>query len=119
MFDSCLSWHAEVIDGHNIEDLCKAFHRAANLKDKPFCILAKTFKGKGIPGIEDQDNWHGKPLGNRSEGAMESIGHLITSSGHHGIKPRLPSENIPELDFGKIKLAEPPSYKKGEKVHYN
>ena len=25
-------------------------------------IIAKTLKGKGVKILEDQDNWHGKPI---------------------------------------------------------
>ena len=39
-----------MIDGHDVESLCKTLHEASTVKDKPTCILAKTFKGKGCPG---------------------------------------------------------------------
>ena len=39
-------WHAIVVDGHSIEEVCKAFHEASTVKGKPTCIVAKTFKGK-------------------------------------------------------------------------
>ena len=43
-------WNTYVVDGHDVEALCKAFHDATMVKDKPTAIVAKTFKGKGIPG---------------------------------------------------------------------
>ena len=48
------------IDGHDIEEIIKAFEVARNIKDKPTCIIAKTIKGKGISYMENQASWHGK-----------------------------------------------------------
>ena len=42
-------WHAIIVDGHSVEDLCRAMHEASVVKDKPTCLIAKTLKGKGIP----------------------------------------------------------------------
>lgn len=41
-------WNTYVVDGHDVEELCKAFWQAQQVKDKPTCIVAKTFKGKGL-----------------------------------------------------------------------
>ena len=48
------------IDGHDIEEIIKAFEVARNIKGKPTCIIAKTIKGKGISFMENQVSWHGK-----------------------------------------------------------
>ena len=48
------------IDGHDIEEITKAFEVAKNIKGKPTCIIAKTVKGKGISYMENQVGWHGK-----------------------------------------------------------
>ena len=48
------------IDGHDIEEIIKAFEVAKNVKGKPTCIIAKTTKGKGISFMENQAGWHGK-----------------------------------------------------------
>lgn len=42
--------------------IINAFEKSRNCKDKPTCIIAKTFKGKYIPEWEDQLDCHGKPL---------------------------------------------------------
>ena len=56
-------FEAIVIDGNNVFEVDKAFKLAiANNTGKPFVIIAKTFKGKGISFLEDKDGWHGKPL---------------------------------------------------------
>lgn len=44
-------WNTIVIDGHDVEAVCRAFHEAKTSKDRPTAILAKTFKGKGVPGM--------------------------------------------------------------------
>ena len=48
------------IDGHDIEEILKAFEVARNVKGKPTCIIAKTVKGKGVSFMENQAGWHGK-----------------------------------------------------------
>ena len=39
-----------MVDGHDVEALCKAFHDGSTVTGRPTCLVAKTFKGKGIPG---------------------------------------------------------------------
>ena len=48
------------IDGHDIDEIIKAFDVAKTIKDKPICIIAKTVKGKGITYMENRAEWHGK-----------------------------------------------------------
>ena len=48
------------IDGHNFEEIKAALDKARTVKDKPFVILAKTVKGKGVSFMENQVGWHGK-----------------------------------------------------------
>jgi len=49
------------IDGHDIKQVTQALQKART-STKPVVILAKTFKGKGVPFIENKNGWHGKPL---------------------------------------------------------
>ena len=53
-------WHAQVVDGHDINALLNAFSVAQQVKGPPACIIARTFKGKYFPEIEDSPLWHGK-----------------------------------------------------------
>ena len=53
-------FEVEVVDGHNFEQLETAFASARKTKGKPFAILAKTTKGKGVSFMENQVGWHGK-----------------------------------------------------------
>ena len=41
------SWHAVIVDGHSVEELCKVLSQP---RHQPLAIIAKTIKGKGIPG---------------------------------------------------------------------
>lgn len=62
------------IDGHDIDEILKAFEVAKNVKEKPTCIIAKTIKGKGISYMENQVGWHGKaPNEEQYQTAMEEL----------------------------------------------
>ena len=62
------------IDGHDIEEITKAFEVAKNIKGKPTCIIAKTVKGKGISYMENQVGWHGKaPNEEQYKQAMQEL----------------------------------------------
>ena len=62
------------IDGHDIEEILKAFEVARKIKEKPVCIIAKTTKGKGVEYMENQVGWHGKaPNEEQYQIAMEGL----------------------------------------------
>jgi transketolase len=103
-----------VIDGHDVEALVKVLHDASLVKGKPTCIIAKTLKGKGIEGVEDLDNWHGKPLGAKSESAVALLQSSLTTK--VDVCPSLPTVQVPAVNISNIKLSEPPNYKMGDKV---
>ncbi len=74
-------WHTICVDGHNHSELLKAFEEAAQTRTKPTMILAKTFKGKGIPFAEDHPNWHGKPLNaQQAEEVITALNQTLPSS---------------------------------------
>jgi transketolase len=54
-------WHVIEINGNDYEQLLKAFDEAKNTKGKPTVIIARTIMSKGVPSIEDDYKWHGKP----------------------------------------------------------
>lgn len=105
-----------LVDGHDIEALLKALHDASEFKGKPTAILAKTYKGKGIPGIEDEENWHGKPLGEKANDAVEEILKSVVNNVPASPYVKSPSGDVPPVDDSPISLSEPPSYKLGEMV---
>lgn len=62
------------IDGHDIDEIIKAFEVAREIKGKPTCIIAKTIKGKGVSFMENQVGWHGKaPNQEEYEQAMREL----------------------------------------------
>jgi transketolase len=54
-------WHALEIDGHSIEAFIGACEEAKAVVEKPTVIVARTIPGKGVPEIEYDYRWHGKP----------------------------------------------------------
>ncbi|XP_057323685.1 transketolase-like protein 2 isoform X2 [Microplitis mediator] len=110
-------FNALVVDGHDVEELVKAFHESQITKDRPTAILAKTFKGKNFPGIEDLENWHGKALGNKADEVIAHLKSLIKNAGPLTLHPQKPLvDDVPVVDISNIKLDTPPSYKKTDQV---
>ena len=83
-------WQVLTVDGHSIQALLDAYDGASQVQDRPTVVLARTLKGKGLIGIEDKENHHGKPL--KPEEAEKAIhvlqGQLLETDGSW--KPRLP-----------------------------
>ncbi len=52
-------FHVINIDGHNFDEIAKAFSQARQTKGMPTAIIAKTVKGKGVSFMENQASWHG------------------------------------------------------------
>ena len=50
----------KAVDGHNFDELEAAFAQARETKGKPFAIVMKTTKGKGVSYMENNAGWHGK-----------------------------------------------------------
>jgi len=107
-------FHAIVVDGHDIAELCKAFAEAETVVDKPTCLIAKTFKGKYFPNIEDLMNWHGKALGDKT---AEVVAHVESLMKNPAVKPSNiapPVLDCPLSDIRGVALSEPPAYTKGQ-----
>ncbi|HZO73415.1 MAG TPA: transketolase [Ktedonobacteraceae bacterium] len=67
-------WNAIVIDGHNYEEINKAYSQAMQNSGSPTLIVAKTIKGKGVSFLENVNGWHGKPLNKeQEEKAMQEL----------------------------------------------
>ncbi|VDP89631.1 unnamed protein product [Echinostoma caproni] len=99
-------WHAQVVDGHDIKALLAALTTARSIKEKPSALICKTFKGAGFPGIENEEDWHGKPLG--SKDVADTRGKLMPAAPQDDCKPT-------KL-IGCVALPSPPPYKLGEQV---
>ncbi|XP_011307018.1 transketolase-like protein 2 isoform X1 [Fopius arisanus] len=110
-------FNALVVDGHDVEELVKAFYEAQTTTGRPTAILAKTFKGKFFPNIEDLENWHGKPLGDKAEETIKYLTSLIKNHGPLGLHPQKPLvEDAPVVSISNIKLQTPPAYKSTDQV---
>lgn len=102
-----------VVDGHDVNALLAAFKKLSAVKGKPGAIIAQTYKGKGFVGIEDKDNWHGKPLGDKSADVLKELAALTSGQ---TVSPVVqpPTTNVPKVDLS-VKLSSPPAYKLGDK----
>ena len=67
-------WEAVETDGHDFDALEAAFARARTVQGRPFAIVMKTTKGKGVGYMENQVGWHGKaPNAEQYETAMAEL----------------------------------------------
>ncbi len=57
---NAFGFEAVEIDGHDFEQIEAAFAQARTVKGKPFAIVMKTVKGKGVSYMENNAGWHGK-----------------------------------------------------------
>lgn len=67
-------WHVIEINGHDFQQIIKAYDEAEATKGMPTAIVAKTVKGKGVSFMENQVDWHGKaPNPQEAEKALAEI----------------------------------------------
>ncbi len=55
------NWHVLEVNGHDIMAFIQAIEEARAVYEKPTLIIAHTIPGKGVPEIEFDYHWHGKP----------------------------------------------------------
>ena len=66
------------VNGNDFDELEKAFAAARACKGKPFAIIAKTTKGKGVSFMENNAGWHGKaPNDQEYAKAMDELKALM------------------------------------------
>ncbi|MGN9777497.1 transketolase [Micromonospora sp. H33] len=102
---------AIVVDGHDLVAVDDALRRARQATG-PTVVLARTLKGKGVPDVENQPGWHGKPMKpEQAERAVDALGGVrqIRVTG-----PR-PEPAPPAATPTRVSL-ELPRYDKGAKV---
>jgi transketolase len=105
-------WNAIEIDGHNLEQIDRAFSEALKSAAKPTIIVAKTSKGRGVSLLENKEGWHGKPLSEeQARQAIKELGgnNSITVS----VKKPQPGPSISTPAGGAAKL---PRYEIGSSV---
>lgn len=54
-------WHVLEVNGHDMRAFIAAVDEAKSIYEKPVVIIAHTIPGKGVPEIEFDYKWHGKP----------------------------------------------------------
>ncbi len=55
------NWHVLEVNGHDMRAFIAALEEAKTISEKPTMIIAHTIPGKGVPEIESDYHWHGKP----------------------------------------------------------
>ena len=53
----------EVDDGNDLDQVYAALRKAVHYKKAPTAIIARTVMSKGVPFMENKEEWHGKALG--------------------------------------------------------
>jgi len=105
---SASGWDVQEIDGHDLAAIDAAYAQAIEA-DGPAVIFARTKKGSGVAAVEDQPNWHGKPLAD-PEAAIEELGGLRSLTVDVQSPPPAPAFEIAR------EQVERPSYEIGAKV---
>jgi transketolase len=105
-------WHAIEIDGHDLDEIDRAYAAALEHADGPTAIIARTIKGKGVSMVENKNGWHGRPL--PPEDAERAIAEL-GGERHLVVPPKTPDPHQP-VDRGAPKPVELPVYKVGDSV---
>jgi transketolase len=102
-------WNAIEIDGHDVEEIDRAYKEAEETAGRPTVIVARTIKGKGVKAVEDKNGWHGKPLDD-PDAAIEELGGVRNI--HVDVAKPEPAEPHRFPD-GPLEL---PSYELGQEV---
>lgn len=55
-------WATIEIDGHDLQQIVDACNQARATRGRPTIIIARTVKGKGVSYMENDFNWHSKPV---------------------------------------------------------
>ena len=70
-------WNVMVIDGHDFDQIDAAV-KSAKASDKPFAVIAKTVKGKGVSFMENKCEWHGSaPKTEQYEIGMQDLENAV------------------------------------------
>jgi transketolase len=80
-------WAAASVDGHDVDALRQAFSRGRGTSGKPFALIAKTLKGKGVSFLEDKEGWHGKPV-KKGEELQKALAELGDTNVTLRVEPR-------------------------------
>jgi transketolase len=99
-------WNAIEVDGHDVEEIDRAYKQAEETTGRPTVIVARTLKGKGVKAVEDKEGWHGKPLDDPAA-AIEELGgirkiHVDVAKPEPGEPHRFPDGplELPRYELG-------------------
>ncbi len=103
-------WHTVEVDGHDVDAIDRAYGEAESTAGQPTVILARTLKGKGVPGVQDREGLHGKPLPDTEEALAElgGVRHL-----HVEVQPPPAARMLHAVRGGHLDL---PRYDIGDQV---
>ena len=74
-------WNVIQLNGHDMDQVLKAFEMAAAYKGRPSVLIADTVKGKGVSFMEGDCNWHGNaPNAEQLEKALAEVREEETKS---------------------------------------
>ena len=105
-------WQATVVNGHDLRAIDEALAQVRQA-DRPTAVLARTVKGKGVPEVENQPGWHGRPLPpDMAERAVVALGGVRQI---HVAGP-LPGPVSPTARAAAAEPVTLPRYGKGDKV---
>ena len=108
-------WQTIGIDGHDFDEILPALAQAKASTDKPTMIVAKTFKGKGVSFLENEDNWHGKALA-KGEDLDKALAELGPLNLEDTVQIESPQPAGERAEHTGVTECEPPDYPSSEDV---
>ena len=71
---AAFGWNVALCDGHDFDSIHKAFEKTNEKNGKPWVVIQKSIKGKGVSFMEDNAAWHGSaPNDEQYKQAMEDL----------------------------------------------
>jgi len=95
-------WRVIEADGHDFQQIDRAFAEARKRTGKPTAILFRTVMMKGCPSFEDNPGWHGRPPTDdearvmlRELGYDDDLEAARASLGSREFRPAVPLDEMP------------------------
>jgi transketolase len=71
-------WNVVECDGHDHDDIARAFDAAVAHNGRPTCVIAHTLKGKGVSFMEGDFAWHASvPTADQLAAALKELGQEV------------------------------------------
>ncbi len=107
---AAFGWRVIEVNGHDVDEIERAYTRAEHPDDAPTVILAWTCKGRGVAAVEDQPGHHGKPLDD-AEAAVAELGGRRNLHVEVAAPPQLAAHVFTATEDGPL-----PSWELGDEV---